>query len=1106
MRHNSERIGTFARLSIVRVTPFSKRLIYFASMTAVAHLLAVPDAARGQAADGHLLGTVLDQTGASIPACAIIVENVNTGVNWNQETDELRSYRFNNLPVGEYTLAAESDGFAPTILSGIAVTLNRTTTANITLEVGEVQTEVEVTAASAQIDTTTSTVGGSFDSRQALYSPSSDLALGVLNLSLQGAGVASSGGTGLGEGPSIGGQRPRNNNFMIEGVDNNDKGVTGRVVDVPNEAVAEFSLLQNQYGTEFGRSTGGQFNTVVKSGTNEIHGSLYEYFANRALNALDQSNKRRGITEKPRLDDNRFGATVGGPIFKNRLFYFGTYQRNPFGAASAPGRPFSSPTAEGFSILDRIQGLSSTNREVLKRYVPPAPAATGSTTVLGEDVPIGVLPINVPTYQNNSSWLVSVDYNGSDGDQLRFRTIRNATDAIDPGTAPDLPSFTSKSTLSRQLATLSYFRTLSAKWFNETRLGFSRSAFNLPAGDFEFPGLDSFPNITIEQDLDIQIGPYEVAPQKGVQNTYQIVNNATFIGGRHTLKFGVDARRNISSDLFVQRQRGDYNYSTLERFLLDLSPDIQAERNTGGGVYHGNNTEFYWYVSSETKILRNLTLTLGLRHEYKGVPYGDKQQVLNAISSVPGVLTFGEPRAQKRNFAPRAGIAYSPGADGKTVIRAGLGLAYDSYFTNLGQLSKPPQVENTFRGDPTVDTPNYLASGGIRPDQRPEELDEETARSLTSAYIQDQHLPYSLQWNFGVERVVGRDYTVSARYLGTRGVRLFTQSIVPLVARATPLRTLPTFFQRPTQSELDALALTLADIDAGPISLPEFAEAGFGPIIFSFPNRGNSVYHGLALEAKRRFSNGLQFIGAYTWSKNIDDSTADLFSTLLSPRRPQDFQDMRAERGRSFLDRTHRLTMAWVYEVPWYKNSTRWLRKNLLGNWVLSGMYTAESPQYATVQSGLDSNRNLDGATDRVVVNPDGRDRTGSDVTVLTNSAEQVVGYMADNPNARYIKAGAGVHPNGGRNTLPLRGINNFDVSVSKRFSVGETKAIEFRAAFYNALNHPQYTPGSLSSVRAVGSRDTRNNLIPGHPVFDQPDQVYSSHAREIHLVLRFTF
>ena len=1065
-----------------------------------------PNRANGQAADGHLVGIVLDQSGASIPGCAMEVESVATGVTWNQKTDALGAYRFNNLPVGSYTLSARLEGFSPNFISAIAIALNRSTTVNVTLEVGRVDTEVEVTAATAQIDTTSSAISGSFDSRQALYSPSSDIALGVLNLSLQGAGVASSGGTGLGQGPSIGGQRPRNNNFMVEGVDNNDKGVTGRVVDVPNEAVAEFSLLQNQYGAEFGRSTGGQFNTVVKSGTNELHGSLYEYFANRHLNAIDESNKRRGIHENPRLDDNRFGATVGGPLIRNRLFYYGNFQKNPVGVDSAPGRPFSSPTAAGFAALDRIQGISSTNLEVLKRYVPPAPAADRTTTVLGTNVPIGVLPVNVPAYQNNSSALASADYIREGGDQIRFRYIRNASTAIDPASVPDLPTFTSESEDSRHLATLSYFRTLSPDWFNETRLAYTRSANSLPAGDFEFPGLDSFPNISIEQDLDIQIGPYPVAPQSGVQNTYQIVNNLTLARGRHTLKLGVDARRNITSELFVQRQRGDYNYSTLERFLLDLSPDIQAERNTGGGVYHGNNTEFYSYMSSETKVRRNLTLTLGLRHEYKGIPYGDTLQQLNAISNVPGVLTFGVPTAQRGNFAPRVGLAYSPGSDAKTVVRTGFGIAYDSYFTNLGQLQKPPQLENTFRGDPTVDTPNYLANGGIRPDQRPEELDEEAARSLTSTYIPDQHLPYSLQWNFGFERVISEHYTLSARYLGTRGVRLFTQSILPLVARAGPQLSLPTFYQQPTQSELDALTLTLADIDARPISLPDFAKAGFSPFIFAFPNRGNSVYHGLATEAKRRFSNGLQFIGAYTWSKNIDDSTADLFSTLLSPRRPQDFQDMRAERGRSFLDRAHRFTLAWVYESPWYRNSGRWWRKNLLGNWVFSGMYTAESPQYATVQSGLDSNRNLDGATDRVVVNPNGTDRIGSDVTALTNSAGAVVGYLANNPNARYVKAGAGVHPTGGRNTLPLRGINNFDLSVSKRISFGESRAVEFRAAFYNALNHPQFTPGSLNSVRAVPSNITRNNLIPGHPLFDRPDQVYDSHAREIHLVLRLVF
>ncbi len=1062
--------------------------------------------AESQLADGHLVGTIVDVTGSSIPGASVRAENPGTGAVWAQESDALGTYRFNNLPVGRYTLTVVADGFAPKAFSGVAIALNRTTTVNAAVEVEQVETEIEVTVATAHIDTTSSSVSGSFDSRQALYSPSADIALGVLNLSLQGAGVASSGGTGLGEGPSIGGQRPRNNNFMIEGVDNNDKSVTGRIVDVPNEAVVEFSLQQNQFGAEFGRSTGGQFNTVIKSGTNQVHGSLYEYFTNRHLNATDESNRRRGITQNPRLDDNRFGMTVGGPVLRNRLFYFGTLELNPVGVAASPARPFSSPTAEGFAALDRVQGISATNLEVLKRFVPPAPAATKETTVLGSGIPIGVLPINVPAYQNNRSLLASADYAGKAEDQLRFRYVRNATDAVDPGRVPDLPTFASTSEARAHLASLSYFRTLSNAWFSETRMAYTRSASGLPAGEFEFPGLDSFPNISIEQDLDIQIGPYLASPQSAIQNTYQAVTNLTYNRGRHTLKVGADARRNITSELFVQRQRGDYNYSTLERYLLDLSPDIQAERNTGGSVYNGNNTEFYSYFSVETKVLRNLTLTLGLRHEFKSIPFGDKLQRINAVSSVPGVLEFREPRSQTRNFAPRAGIAYSPGTDGNTVIRAGFGIGYDSYFTNLGTLSKPPQLENTFRGDTTVDTPNYLANGGIRPDQRPDELDEESARSLTSAFIGDQHLPYSIQWNVGIERVVARQYTLSARYLGTRGVRLFTQAILPLVARANPQRTLPTFYQRPPQSELDALSLTLSEIDSDPIALPRYTDAGFGPLVYTFPNRGNSVYHGLALEAKRRLAKGLQFIAAYTWSKNIDDSTADLFSTLLSPRRPQDFHDMRSERARSFLDRTHRLTFAWVYEFPRFRTSGSWILRNVAANWVFSGMYTAESPQYATVQSGLDSNRNLDGATDRVVVNPDGQDRTGSDVTVLNNSDGEVVGYLANDPHARYVKAGAGVHPNGGRNTLPLRGINNFDVSISKRIPITETRALEFRGAFYNALNHPQFTPGSLNSVRSVSSNITRNNLIPGHAVFDRPDQVYDSHSREVRLVLRLTF
>jgi len=1063
----------------------------------------------GQAADGNITGTIYDPTGAVVPGTAIELENVATGVKRATQSDASGVYRFNNVLVGQYRVTARAQGFTPATLEKVDVALNKTTTANLTLQVGQVATQVEVAEAGVLIDTTTATIATSYESREAIYTPASALPLGVYNLALMSAGVASSGGVGLGEGPSVGGQRPRQNSFTIEGVDNNRKDVTGANIRVPNEAVAEFSILQNQYGAEFGHSTGGQFSVALRSGTNQIHGSLYEYFQNRNLNAVDEADARQGIRDNPRYDQNIVGGSVGGPAIKNKLFYYGLVEYNPLGQASSPASATFTPTAEGYRLLDPIQGLSRTNLDILKQYASPAPSASATTTVAGVEIPIGILPISFPNYFNTYNWVGNADWNMRDNDQLRFRYVESRNDGIDITTSPNLPAFSNTRKIRQRLLTLQQFHTFKPTLFNELRLSYNRYADSIPAGDFQFPGLDVFPNITIEQDLNLRIGPFDNAPQSGTQNTYQIVNNTTWVKGNHNLKFGADARRYVAPTDFVQRARGDYNYSNLERYLLDLQPDIQAQRNVGGRTYWGNCWNFYWFAQDEWKIRRNVTLTLGLRHEFKGIPADDRLQTLNSVSNVPGVLEFKEPKAQTKNFAPRVGLTWSPGSSGNTVIRAGFGMAYDVYFDNLGTLSKPPQLETTVVL-PQSDAPNFLANGGIPPNAPQQELTPEEWRAATGTYIYDQHLPYSIQWNLGVERVLAKDYTLNVRYLGTRGVRLFTQSWINIQPVVTPQRHLPTYLQAPSQAELDGLQVTLDDLindfNNGGFYLPEFLNAGFFNVIIPFPNRGNSVYHGLATEFTRRWSNGLLFKGAYTWSHNIDDSTADLFSTLLSPRRPQDFQNMRAERSTSFLDRRHRFTWNWVYEAQWLKNHSNWFMKNMIGNWVFGGTFTAESPQYATVQSGRDSNLNIDSAPDRVIVNPAGRDRTGSDVTPLTNSAGQVVAYLANDPTARYIRAGLGAYANGGRQTLPLRGINNWDLTVTKRFSITESKAVEFRAAFYNTFNHPQYVPGSVNTVAAIDSRQTRNHLIPGNALFNDPTRVYSSSPRQIHLAARLTF
>ena len=259
-------------------------------------------------------------------------------------------------------------------------------------------------------------------------------------------------------------------------------------------------------------------------------------------------------------------------------------------------------------------------------------------------------------------------------------------------------------------------------------------------------------------------------------------------------------------------------------------------------------------------------------------------------------------------------------------------------------------------------------------------------------------------------------------------------------------------------------------------------------------------------------------MGSYTLSHNIDDSTDLVFATLLTPRRPQDFLHLANDRSSSALDRRHRFTFSTIYDVPWFKNSSNWFTKNIVGNWSVNGTYTFESPEYAAVQSGIDSNLNGDAAGDRAVVNSKGQDGVGSDVyavdkngNVLTltssrHSAPTAVAYVAVNPNARYIKAEYGTFPNAGRNTLPLHRINNTDLSFIKRFNFTETKRFDFGAQLFNAFNHPQFTPGSINTVTAVSQTSTRNFLAPQLADFNHSENFFSSSPRVIQMFARFVF
>jgi hypothetical protein len=1101
----------------------------------------------GQAISGDLVGKVTDSSGAVVSNSTVEAVNIATGQKITTTTNANGEYHFSNLPIGHYKISATGNG----LTGGIAdtrVDLNKTATANIVATVGQSSTTVEVVEQAATIDTTTAQIQTNYDPKQAQDLPTASIGLGVLNLSLLQAGVASSGGIGVGTGPSVSGQRPRNNNFTVEGVDNNDKGVTGPLVTIPNDAVQQFTVLQNNFSPEFGHSSGGQFNTVIQSGTNRFHGRAYEYFQNRNLNAQDWQVARgdvaKGLTpENPPFDNNRYGGQLGGPIVKDKMFFFTNWEYNTIGQNVASSA--CAPTAAGYATLASLPGISANNLAGMRAALAPAPFAdttgkectpiptangladTGPVTFLGGN------PSNTLTTVN------SVDFNPTASDQIRFRYIYSKFNGTD--SAAQIPSFFNTLPQRFHVGTFSEYHTFSPKITNEFRLGYNRFTQDFVVPSVTFPGMNVYPNFTLDDLGSVNIGPDPNAPQSAVQNLYQINDNVSWLAGKHNIKFGIEGRKSISPQTFTQRVRGDYEWTSTIDFLRDQSPDTFGQRSTGNPIYNGDQWSIYWFANDEFRVTSHLTLNLGLRYEFTTVPAAYGYQTLNQESSVPGLISFNKPTNQKNNYAPRVGFAYSPGSSGETSIRGGFAMAYDVLYDNLGLLSLPPQLSGTCNAD-NVNTPTaacpynpvgFLAGGGLPAGGTglqtfPTVAD---ARANTAAWLPDQRLPYSESWNFGVQHIFAKKYIAEVRYVGTKGIRLPVQTQINIAPIVNASNALPTYLAAPTQATLNGLTSSLDNLFTQSNVVPAYEAAGFTNPITTFMPFGQSIYHGLQTQLTRNFTNGLQFQFAWTWSHMFDNSTADVFSTLLTPRRPQDFQNINADSSTSALDRRHRVTAQIIYDVPFFKKSDNWFAKNVVGNWEVAPVYTFQSPEYATVQSGTDSNLNGDAAPDRVVLNPGGPANTSSGVNPLFNSGGQLVAWCACstnnaflafdpngpwgftpaavlNPNARFIQAGLGTIANTPRNNLVTDHINNWDLTAVKRFSIREGMNLEFQAQAFNLFNHAQYVPGFLNQVNLLGftGSETASFVRANSTLFGNTRAAFSNQPRTMQLALKFTF
>ncbi len=1013
-------------------------------------LVALSITASAQRLDGTLRGTVQDPHGAVVTDAEVTVSGQATGVKQTMQTTSTGEYVFPYLLVGTYTVEVKAKGFANYSRKDVEVLPNQVVTADAKLSVGAEGEIVEVTGGGEVVQTTTAQLSHDFGARAVTDLPSPGVGGGPLNLALLAPNTTTQGAGVLGEGGSIGGARPRLNSFNIDGVDDNRVDVTGHTSEVIPEAVADFNLVTNMFSAELGHSAGGQFNIVTKSGTNDWHGSFWEFNNNRDFNAMDNLEQGSGLTAPRRIDRNRAGADIGGPLIRDRLFIYGAYQFSSTGLAAAAVQQLA-PTGDGLALLNSMAANDNV-RSILSQF-PTAPTANEPSEIVnGLSIPMAQFTGDI----------------AADSRKVIF------TDAW----------------------------SISPHVMNDFRLSYSRfvQGFTVPGA------FSNFPNAKVDA-LGLNIGPEGNSPQSYTQNNYQILNNISIVKGAHTIKFGTEYRRWIAPSNFLPRERGEWDYADLQALINDEVPNgfNGALRGAGSGIFNGNQHALYGFIQDDWKVTPRLTLNLGLRYEWTSNPADVRLQRLNAISTLPGVFEFRESTTDTNNFMPRIGFAWDPSGSGLWAVRVGFGISHDVTPQNFPLLQLPPQLQTEQNPDITCTLPDppvwcasgtgFLAGGGLRQLNVPPATQEE-ARAATQGIILDQVQPKVLTWTLGVQRELMRNTSLELRYLGTRATQLPVQARINTVSAFTAgLQPLPTFFDPSQVPGTIVGGSRLADFENfSPFIHPEFST------MTAFPPIGGSIYHAGSADLNRRFARGLMFRANYTWAHNIDDATNELFSSVVNPRRPFDWMNLRLDRGRSTLDIRHKFAMSWIYEFP-NPDTENGLLRTMLGGWQWNGTYLAQTGQPVSILANADANANGDAAGDRAILNSSGIERVGTTVnyvcvgaggattiasidTGCSEGSANVAGYVAQNPNARYVQAELGAFPTVGRNSFGSPGINIWNMGLFKNTKLTERATLQLRVDTFNTFNHRNFS--LATHCFPDGRADRHGEQCTEHHVFQR--------------------
>ena len=1039
-------------------------------------LFVVP--ALGQTHRASIRGTIYDPNNAAVPGATITLTNWNTGEKRTTTSDGDGVYAISSIPAGEYSLAVENTSFKVAMRS-FRLLVNEQRREDVSLQIGGPDAMVtSLDAEAAPLKKETASLGTVIDTRQVTGLPLDGRNFYELSLLVPGAVPPAQGSAGSVRGDfafSVNGAREDANNFLLDGVYNLDPKLNTFGVRPSVDAIREFEILTSTYDASFGRNPGAQVNVVLNSGSNRFNGALFAFHRNAALDA--RNFFAPAGEPKPKYIRNQFGGALGGPIVRDRTFFFVDYEgtRSREGITRITNVPTAAERQGDFSQsvfgvpTNPFTGQPFDGGVIPSFFIHPVGRAIASLYPLpNRNVPFQNFVSSPVQREDANTFDVRVDHHLTDKADLTFRYSFGDRDLFEPFTGPTLslvPGFgdTVKRRSQNAMTTLTLL--LTPNLVNETRVAFSRVAASVTQEASVLNSDVGLPTISPRaRDLGLSfitvtgfspLGDEGNNPQNSVTNVYQVINSSSYVHGDHLFKFGLDfrfAQQNAFRDV---ESRGRLQFSPFLTLTNNALADLLLGFPLVTSVARVDNpqqirTESYnFFINDSIRITPRLTLNAGLRYEYNS-PAVDKDDRATIFDVASGQLvpvgTNGVPRsgydADKNNFAPRVGFAWTIGEDQLTVLRGGYGVYYDQ--------STLAPAEALYFNAPFFANSIFFPLQGLPltlSDPFPSSFPFALPASAL-AIQRDLRTGYMQHWNFNVQRQFGETSVLEVAYVGSKGTKLLTARDINQPAPSVLPPGLP-FVPRPD---------------------PRFDD------IDLLESRASSNYHALQTRFQQRLARDFSALVSYTWSKSLDDAS-NFFTSAGDPNFPQNSFNLAAERGRSNFDVRHRLSASYTWALPFgrtkrYLNDDNWV-STVLSGWETAGIITLQSGRPFTV-----------------MLLPD-IDNSGTGRSILgfgNNDRPNVIGNpeLANPTTAQWFNTSAftfsapGTFGDAGRNILDGPGFQNVNVSLLKNTALGERLNLQFRAEAFNLFNHPNFNLpdnflGSPTFGRITSARDPRH-------------------------------